>query len=46
VDKRLREAKLNPSPRFNFPKSRFDGKYYRKKMREIKRRLPLSGFGS
>jgi hypothetical protein len=43
---RPKEAKLNPNPKFNLPKSKFDGNYYRKRIRELKRKLPSNGFGA
>ncbi len=45
MTKRPEEAKLNPNPKFNFPKTKFDGKYYKKRIRELKKKLPSNGFG-
>ena len=34
------EAKLVKKPKFKFPKVKFNGKYYRKRVREIKKGNP------
>ncbi len=35
-----REARLVVNPKFKLPKVKFNGKYFRKRMREIQRTLP------
>lgn len=37
------EAHLVQKPQFKLPKTKFDGKYFRKRMREIRRSLPRKG---
>jgi len=36
-------AKLNPDPKFPTGKAKFNGRYFRKRMREIRRLLPKGG---
>lgn len=37
------EVRLVSNPEFKLPKVKFNGKYFRKRMREIRRSLPKNG---
>ena len=38
-----REAKLVKNPKFRLPKVKFDGKYFRKRMKEVRRSPSRNG---
>lgn len=37
----MKEAKIVKKPKFKVPKVKFNGKYYRKRMRELKKDLHI-----
>lgn len=41
--KKGREARLVPKPKFKLPKVRFNGKYFSRRLREMRRSMPKGG---